>query len=111
MSGNESRMMHMMSKWSESTIKDVTARNPVVSRSIVSASKLIFYALKIASAWTARTSKEVKKEDLSFMEIITPWLTCNRLQMQPLVVPLGHLATGLLWHPRREKVKNSYLIW
>ena len=48
----------------ESTTKDATVKNQVASRSIVSASKPIFSVLRTASAWTVRTLKEVKREEL-----------------------------------------------
>lgn len=59
-------------KLQESTIKDVSARNQGVSRNIVSAIKQIFFALKTVNVRTARTLKEVKKEDLYFMMTLMP---------------------------------------
>lgn len=64
--------MQVNFRWWESTIKDVTARNQGVSRSTVNASKLRFSALKIVNAWTAKTLKGVKKEELPHRGTIIP---------------------------------------
>jgi ligand-binding SRPBCC domain-containing protein len=65
-----------------SIIKGATARSQVVSRSTVSASKLTYFALKIASVWIARISKGVKKEKLFSKGIIKIPFTCSKQQMQ-----------------------------
>ena len=84
-----------MPKLLESTTKDVTAGNQGVSRSIVSASKPIFCALKTVNARIAKILREVKKEGLCSMKTIIQ-STCNKQLMQRLVVPLDLQAMGPL---------------
>lgn len=91
----------------ESTTKDVSVRNQGVSRNIVNAFKQIFFALKTVNVRTARTLKEVKKEDLYFMMTIMPWPTFNMQLMQPLMGPLDPQVMGTLQYPEREKPTDS----
>lgn len=66
-------------KWWESTAKDVNARNQGASRSIASASKPMFCALKTVNAWNVKILKEAKKEGILFMKTIMQWPIFNRL--------------------------------
>jgi hypothetical protein len=98
-------------KWWESTAKDVTARSQGASRSIASASKPMFCALKTVNARSVKILKEAKKEGLSFMQTIMQYPTSNRQLMQPLMGLLEPLVMGPLRCPLRENVMNTFSGW
>jgi len=59
------------SLWWVNITKVVTAKNQGASRSTVNVFKLTFSVPKIANVLTAKTSKEVKRDEPCFKETIT----------------------------------------
>lgn len=90
-------------------IRGATAKNQVALRSIVSASKQIFCALKIANVWNVRTLKVVKRDRLFFMEIIQiKQFVSNKLQILLSLVLLDPQDSHLLHFQRKEKAKKLF---